>query len=494
MTTRTYTYLAQRYSPRSDKPQPLLLFVAPASQIRSWAGVPRKAFDYQHGFQRTLQPNRVAEVAEFFLHDEHNISPTSVVVGFTQPVKVEPVDPAADLNQVHMVKVTVEVDDYEGIAIEELAKLGAARIKERLGPTLSEQIENDIEAALVRAIDLEVSEAVDESFGIVAENSPEVVVEAGSVSYLGDFYARLLGFTKGLANWPEDTAPLKEVLYSFLKPGMLVDGQHRVFGAAAADEDMQLAVCALPDANWAESVYQFVVINQKAKPIKPAFLSAIVATSLNTDEITSVYDRLGRSGVDVGQAEVMERINVSAESPFRNMIDFEVANSAGYLKFPGMAALAKGFSNIPRTFPVLLPEGTWAGAGIEGDWVDHFFAFWRGIRTYFEEADPRLWQRPSDANPNNLLKIVSLQEIQWLILASWADSRSIKLGMIVDTEQKSLDWWQDFPSTFFSDEWKIKGLQTSAGRSILSSAIRETRRNQGRKNWGHRRLTLFQGQ
>lgn len=492
MPAQTYTYVAQRFFPRSADASPLLLFVAPASEVRSWAGVPRKAFDYQHGFQRSLQPNRVAEVAGFFSYDVRNISPTAVVVGLIQGVTYEQISSAHDGARIQQFKVMIDVPDLEDQSIEDVAKLARDRIRERLDSTLAAQIEGDIDAALNRAIDLEMSESVDESFGIVAETSSEGVVETQSHSYLGDFYARVLGFLGGRTAWPEDENSLREVLYSFLKPGILVDGQHRVFGAAIADEDMHIAVCALPDASWAESVYQFVVINQKAKPIKPAFLSAIVATSLNSEEIDGVYRRLRQSNVDVDRAAVMEKVNVSPDSPFRSMIDFEVANSDGFLKFPGMATLVRSFLSIANRYPVLLPEGDWSK--VEGDWLDHFFAFWRGTRKYFESSDTRLWQRPSEANPNNLLKIVALQEIQELVLSSWADSRSIKIDAIEDTERKALEWWTDFPSTFFSDEWKIKGLQTSAGRQILSSAIRETRRNLGRKHWGHRKLGLFQGQ
>ena len=64
-----YQYVAHRFQPRAGTTQSLLLFVAPATDIRSWAGVPRKAFDYQHGFQRTLNPGRVSEVVQYFQED-----------------------------------------------------------------------------------------------------------------------------------------------------------------------------------------------------------------------------------------------------------------------------------------------------------------------------------------------------------------------------------------------------------------------------------------
>lgn len=482
MAEKHYEYIAQLFEPRPGAGR-VLQFIAPAADISGWAGVPRKAFDYQHGFQRTLQVARIREVAEFFRKDPRNISPTSVVVGFIGQVEIEPIE-AVQSPFSTAVRLRVKLEDLDALSLAELADRVLDALRIRLPDEVTQMIDGDLDTALAQAISLEDEVDVDES----SSELTEVGAQAAEQSYLGDFYARLLGYSRESTPWPPENE-LREVLYSFLKPGIIVDGQHRVFGAALADENLLLSVCAIPDASWAESVYQFVVINQKAKPIKPAFLSSIIATSLNSSEIEAVYERLETSKIDVGRAELMERINTDSNSPFKGMIDFQVAGAPGFLQFPGIAALARDFESIPRQFPALLLNGTWSSA--EGSWVEHFFAFWRGIRDYFESQDQRLWQRPSDANPNNLLKIVSLQEVQRLVLATWADSRDKKFETAATTEASAKAYWEDFPSSFFTDEWKKKGLQTSIGRAYLRNAIMETRRNIGRKNWGHRRLGLF---
>src|SRR5258708_5930479 len=121
MATLDFEYLAQRFYPRQGTDQPLLLFVAPAADIRNWAGVPRKAFDYQHGFQRTLNPGRVSEVAQYFLEDARNISPTSIVVGLMGGVKIEPIYSSSAGAKVETVKVRVSIPDFSQKSIEELA-------------------------------------------------------------------------------------------------------------------------------------------------------------------------------------------------------------------------------------------------------------------------------------------------------------------------------------------------------------------------------------
>jgi hypothetical protein len=486
-----YEYVAHRFQPRAGTTQSLLLFVAPATDIRSWAGVPRKAFDYQHGFQRTLNPGRVSEVVQYFREDPKNLSPTSIVVGFTGAVTID-VIPGEAFGGIENVRVRLTVPDFAQTNLDELADQALAELRRRLPEPIVTEIENNAEEAFAEAIKLQDEEAVDEAFGIESENAVETEIEpqAAERSYLADFYAQLLGYRRKLLQWPEE-GQLREILYSILKPAIIVDGQHRVFGGAAADEKMLFAICAIPQSSWAESVYQFVVINQKAKPIKPAFLSSIIATSLSADEIASVYNRLRSSKIDVDRAEVMDRINTDSDSPFSGMIDFEVEGSTGFLQFPGMARLARDFQNLPRSHSILLPDGTWNS--VDGDWIDHFFAFWTGIRTYFEEADARLWRKPSADNPNNLLKIVTLQELQGLMFDNWADSRMIRLKTTAETTDKAKMFWTDFPATFFTDEWRQKGLQTSVGRRIIRDAITETRRNIGRSHWGHRRLGLFKG-
>jgi hypothetical protein len=79
------------------------------------------------------------------------------------------------------------------------------------------------------------------------------------------------------------------------------------------------------------------------------------------------------------------------------------------------------------------------------------------------------------------------------MLNLWADTRVFRFRDVAGTETAAHDIWLDFPSRFFTDEWRLKGLQTSVGRQMLRTAITDVRRNIGRKNWGHRRLGLFSG-
>lgn len=489
-----FEYFAQSFAQRPGG-QKLLTFVAPASEIRLWAGVPRKHFDYEHGFQRTLAPKRIIDISDYFTENEENISPTSVIIAL-KPDKYElvPVETSQELSELmdgeQAYKLVIDFQEPEEVETMELVDAAVDVLRSRVPPEQLQQIDENVNDALASIAEIEGDMNTDEEESGGEGGDYQFDDLTTSRSYLADFYAELRGMQEGIREL-DDEEKLRQVLFSLLKPGLIVDGQHRVFGAAAADERIKLAICAVPDATWFEQVFQFVIINQKAKPIKPAFLNAIIATSLNEEEIRQVYNRLEESGIDVERAQLMHRINTDADSPFREMIDFEVEGAPGFLQFPGMNQLVREFRGITGSHSSLVEDAA-AWADSTDVWLPHFFALWRGVRDYFVGKDARLWQRPTEANPNNLLKIVALQEIQRLMLDMLADARTFKFEDAAATYEMSCTFWGDFPPTFFTDEWKQKGLQTTVGRSILRKALTETRRNYDRPNWGHRRLGLFQ--
>src|SRR5262249_13016221 len=58
----------------------IITFVAPAEEIRTWAGVPHKTTSFLGGFQRPLS-DRFRKIISFF-NEKGNVSPTAIVVAF----------------------------------------------------------------------------------------------------------------------------------------------------------------------------------------------------------------------------------------------------------------------------------------------------------------------------------------------------------------------------------------------------------------------------
>ena len=117
-----------------------------------------------------------------------------------------------------------------------------------------------------------------------------------------------------LAFTPEQR--LRISLVSLLKPAMIVDGQHRVFGAYnSANSPITFNVCAIKDADWIEQVFQFVVLNKLAKPISSSFLTSLLNTSLTNQELQEIEPRLETVGISNTDRLLMKYINFSEDSP-----------------------------------------------------------------------------------------------------------------------------------------------------------------------------------
>ncbi len=123
----------------------------------------------------------------------------------------------------------------------------------------------------------------------------------------------------------EKTTPEEELtttLRSLLRPAMIVDGQHRVFGAYTSDnaKTINFTVNAISDADWIEQVFQFVVLNKQAKPISSSFLSSILNTSLTNDEVQDIEKRLSDVGIKNSERKILKYLNHNTNSPFHQMV------------------------------------------------------------------------------------------------------------------------------------------------------------------------------
>src|SRR5262249_52697241 len=84
-------------------------------------------------------------------------------------------------------------------------------------------------------------------------------------------------------------------LLDFHKPGLIIDGQHRVRGTRVAN--ILFSITALPNATWEELAFQFIVLNKSAKKVPDSLLINIVGNSLSPLELQSIERRLDDSGI-----------------------------------------------------------------------------------------------------------------------------------------------------------------------------------------------------
>jgi hypothetical protein len=527
---KTYSYIGQRYVQGGSSLQ-LVSFCASANDIKQWAGVPAKTTTFHGGFQRALS-DRYKAIIRFF--DAGEASPTSIVVAFREnALAVSPlaypeswVDTAKLSQKPEFVHVNFKVGSVGSAdsSTEALRCAVAALLKERLDAT-GEKGSNDggssdsDEAAAAESAESESVEEIDddaddeieapESAGEL-DDEDDVVAQELDVGHskLRSFYAFISDKARVDAWLAEEndkvtavqakpklkkrdkefisTTPeerLRHLLVSLLRPAMIVDGQHRVWGAYSSDKaPIVFSVCAIKDADWVEQVFQFVVLNRLAKPISPSFLTSILNTSLTNQEVERIEKRLEKIEVRKTDRVIMKYLNHDDRSPFFGLIgepgELLGVDNKGKLSDKGMIRLAKRWMNLKnnkKELEMFLPalgakkltkgRDQWASHEV---WSGYFFAFWSAVKSKYEEHG--LWVKQDGFH---LLYIVTMHAMQDMFIEakSKADGKFLSID---DFNSQVKSYFKDVSPTFFRS-WEATGLQSGDGPKFIREALEELR-------------------
>jgi hypothetical protein len=419
-------------------------FVAPSSEIDSWARVPTKRTGNIRNFQRAELPAHIKEVATFF-KDERNASPTSVVVGFDpirakEAIKVEaedgplasakiepgapvsgkiviewPVDPDAQTSAERIERIVAWRPQLEAYIFDELRDitgLDTAKIK-----TLAVRLATGIRSGELRGFDVEDDATESEHSSEETENdSIDNEVEGVGIDDLpDDIRAALNGQSPGerqvilgrlwfLGQLQEDLLkPLSEdrltvlyrEVYDELKPGILIDGQHRVMGTKTIG-NVPFLVTALPGADWPELAFQFIVTNRTAKRVPESLLISIVGNSLSKQQRDDIDNRLRDANIRVGLIEAVMMVHEDEQSPFYGMLAFGLKNEAGFLDAAAMRGkvIKLWYERQPPVRELfdhfcqgrLLAERTdyWKSEQL---WFEFFITFWSVVKDRYQGSD-----------------------------------------------------------------------------------------------------------
>ncbi|MBW4504761.1 MAG: hypothetical protein KME57_35750 [Scytonema hyalinum WJT4-NPBG1] len=510
---QTYKYLGMKYS-QGDASTELISFCAAADDIVAWGGVPAKNERFHGGFQRALSP-RYKKIIDFF--NSNQTSPGAVVVAFREnELKCENLAVpsswgSAQLSyQPQLVQISFEVEDDEGVSLEDLRKKVAALLASRVG------VDSTSLAGSANDLDSDSEESDTDTVSAESQNgdddSSDEEIDVGQ-SKLRSFYEFIaddqkvsewiqsenakisLVKAKGILSQSEKEyvlftpeEKLKGTLKSLLRPAMIVDGQHRVNGANESDKDQVVfTVCAIKDADWVEQVFQFVVLNKMARPISKDFLTELLNTSLTNSEISEIDKKLDSIGIRNSDRIIHKYINHDPRSPFTGMVA-EASEASGFeksgkLSQQGMLTVAKRWRMIDKAgknlemnmfVPALgdlsltLARKKWKNHEV---WVPYFFEFWRVLKERY--TDEQVWVK---APGFHLLYIVTLQALQDVFLESKAEGDARFTSLEHFSEQVK-EFFELVPGAFFQG-WTATGLQSGTGWSDIKNAIRAFRKGQ----------------
>jgi hypothetical protein len=526
---------------QTRQPKPLVLFAAPAVEIDAWVGVPQKKRlgnnnDETVGFQRDENPNRVKSLEEFFENDQNIIQ--NALLGATRTselgsVKFEPLP--GEAAQSTLGTLIIDLPDYAGISLENLFGYLRQHLEERVPELTTRKVEET-----ARFLDLQQQIAInpqallnepdaddssDESPTSDDDESPNASSALFEESHILDFWVEvasrheLLKKVGSAAPRDEFLGFSRDSLLSFLRPVVLVDGQHRLRGAIDAArsrmnseafqpeiqrriregenptdveysiltrESRTLPMSLLMSSDPEEQVFQFVVVNQKATPIGRALLGTIVSTTLSNEEIDKVALRLKSAGIQLEESQAITFLARSQESPFYGLVERGMTGDArDLLQWTALASLIAIFRELKggRLYGqkidyaslwhtrYLNESGIVANADLnEGTKLDHwrrldgpwrivFMKFFSTVRDELGSTfDPDRYNFWGKTRSSNLFNKVSLTILASDFFQFLTESKKT-IDSAESVPELVKEWLEYVNRSYFDKDWNLSGVK-----------------------------------
>jgi DGQHR domain-containing protein len=264
-----------------------------------------------------------------------------------------------------------------------------------------------------------------------------------------------------------DTCSTVEIPDSEEPAGLVIDGQHRLFGMSAFDPELRINVVALINPTDEEIAFQFLVINNKASKVVTDHLKLL---ALQYPE-ANLGERLKTARMTLGRhASLVGVVDNAEDSPFYRAVEWpaeEIPDEPrSNLVLPAAVEQALGII-AQKNLPDLADDDAL---------LEFFFTLWKAVK----DSWPSLWHPGS-----RLLSKVGVVTLTTFViddLTPLADRGSIDLSdpdAVKDEVHNILD---NLTPAFWTSEWAAKSLDTSAGRRLVIDALTQVRRNVRRGN------------
>lgn len=458
---KSFSYRAIRITQRPGA-APFYLLCAPAQEILQWADVPRKKAQYMAGYQRELD-DRHERITRYLEQSPLNVIPGAVIVALQDgALKVREESDTGHIT----ITITHKERDVPTL-IKDVYELFLKRLSES-------------ERASISQMPTEVPEA-----DLEADNENE---ESIPQSYIAQLTAELRVAQDVNSALPtERRLAVEDFVKGVSKPGLILDGQHRVFGAKdVLDFDVELPLVLMPSLPFAEQVFHFYVLNNKARPLRPTELRSTVSTSLTNKEIDELHARLRTSGVKAEEARWTYDMNNNTSSPFKGLIDFGLRDDVGFIPENVAYQVVSAFMKPPKNYKLLIKDvEPWEDSD-ESYKMGLFFAFWKAVATTY----PNAWAEGQKKNSNRQIfykaTMLCLQEYLLETMVKAMPSRLQKKQGSFFNDPKELESevrsnLYFLAEEFFTREWTETGLDTPERRRFLKSQIEEAISKQSQK-------------
>lgn len=536
-------YPALLFRQNPDAP-PLVLLSASAIELDQWVGIPQKTriTDGETlGFQRDDNPERVEQIAKFY-GEARNVIHNPLLCAIRQRVGVDvtftpKADAQTDANSSATTgTLKINVKDRSSSSLLELIREVRQSIEARVDGLAARPLPEMLIAKLLTQVEIlrqdpqdKVMDDSDSGEDIISENQQAVEEALFEESHVTDFWdalrarEELLGRLGSQFTGDDFLGFTRSAMEAYLKPVVLVDGQHRLLGALkaardAVDKDPEvierignlvaqgtpeneikhqllmerarsLPISLLLDHHPGEHVFQFVVVNQKATPVRPALLATIISTSLSESELEPISDRLENAGVPLKSSRAISFFARHPSSPFAGRVARGLSDEGSdLLPWTVLGQLVAMFRDLSgarfyhdskmdyadnwkrrqleRSKLVDTTQG--AAAAYEawrdpdGPWRSVFIAFWSAVRdTLGSASNPdagNFWGKPRTSNLFNKPSLATLATdfFAYLVETRQTIDAADSIPALVD------DWLVDVDKNYFARDWKLTSVKKDA--------------------------------
>jgi hypothetical protein len=238
------------------------------------------------------------------------------------------------------------------------------------------------------------------------------------------------------------------------------------------------------DASPSEHVFQFVVVNQKATPMAPALLGTIVSTSLGTDELKPIAQRLLNARIKLEDSRAIAYLTRAPESPFRGLVQTGMrGDRSEHLQWTVLQGLVRvfrefsggrlyGYKNdyaslwcqrflsqselISDTETHEEKKELWGQP--DGPWRDVFVRFFTLLRDFFGDPGDIEASNAWGNTRSNLFNKVSLTILSADYFEYLTSSKQT-LNSIEDVDRTFQGWLDGVNRGYFNRDWQLTNVK-----------------------------------
>jgi len=249
-----------------------------------------------------------------------------------------------------------------------------------------------------------------------------------------------------------------EVLPDAPKPGLVIDGQHRLLGMNEYDPALQVNVVAILGANDMEKAFQFLVINNKATKVSMDHIRALalqyeeaaLKTRLETARLT-LDPNVGYVGL----------VNNEEDSPFRGIVNWPLTPEADRIVVPASIEASIGLIQQQKVREFVSEDVL----------LEFFYTIWRTIKARW----PDLWGH--DSRLLGKVGVICMTQYMTDALIASYDLGRLNVSDPGEVAKLVEELLAHQERTFWKVPWTSTSYDTKVGRSLIVASLVQIARN-----------------